>query len=416
MAGSGVGLVSVALPVREVGVHFAAALRSILDQTHAELDVMVIVRAGDGATAEAVRAIAGGDDRVRILERPRPGLAAALNFAMREARADLVARMDGDDWSSPDRIAVQVAAMARDPMLSAVGGAYAVVDAETGEEIERIHPPMRPEEVRWRLVVGNTQAHGSMVVRRDAVVGAGGYDETIERGQDYDLWVRMTRRGMRIGNVPEVVYRHRMPGARRGVGAGDAAQAGAVGRVLLGAWGSLPATTRGDAIEAALARVVAGGMGVGAGMREIEAVLSAEGPTREGMMAWGWCRDRMAMAQWPAIEAGREAVIREVGERLREAGVDRVWLWGAGGHTRWMLGRRGVLGVVIAGVVDDARVGERIEEFAVVSSATLRPGAQVVLSSDTAEDVLWRGSAAARARGVRVWRVYGRDEKDAAEG
>jgi hypothetical protein len=409
-------VVSVAMPVREVGPHLAAALRSILDQTHTELDVMVIVRAGDGATAEAVRAIAGGDDRVRILERPRPGLAAALNFAMREARADLVARMDGDDWSAPDRIAVQVAAMERDPALSAVGGAYAVVDAETGEEIERIHPPVHPEEVRWRLMIGNTQAHGSMVVRRDAVVDAGGYDEAIERGQDYDLWVRMIARGMRIGNVPEVVYRHRMPRERRGVSAGDSAQAAAVGRVLRAAWGSLPTTTQGAAIEAALGRVVAGGLGIGAGMREIEAVLGAEGPTREGMMAWMWCRDRLAMAQWPAIEAGRKAAVRELGCVLREAGVDRVWLWGAGGHTRWMVGHRGVLGVVIAGVVDDARVGERIEEFAVVSSATLKPGAQVVLSSDTAEDALWRGSAAARARGVRVWRVYGRDEKDAAEG
>ena len=399
--------VSVAMPVREAGPHLAGALRSILEQTHANLDVMVIVRPGDAATADAVRGLAGGDGRVRVLERPRPGLAAALNFALREAKSEWVARMDGDDWSAPDRIAVQVAAMHRDPTLSAVGGAYAVVDAETGEEIERIHPPVHPEEVRWRLMVGNTQAHGSMVVRREAVVGAGGYDEALERGQDYDLWVRMTRRGMRIGNVPEVVYRHRMPGARRGVSAGDAAQAGAVGRVLLGAWGSLPTTARGEAIEAALARVAAGGAGVGAGMREIEAVLSAEGPTREGMMAWGWCRDRMAMAQWPAMEAGRAALLREKGRRLREAGVDRVWLWGAGGHTRWMVGHRDVLGMVIAGVVDDARVGERIAEFTVVSSAAVMPGAQVVLSSDTAEDALWRESAVVRARGVLVHRLYG---------
>lgn len=399
-------LVSVAMPVREAGPHFAGALRSILEQTHANLDVMVIVRSGDAATADAVRGLAGGDGRVRVLERPRPGLAAALNFALRGARSDLVARMDADDWCAPDRIAVQVAAMRRDPTLSAVGGAYVAVDAETGEEIERIDPPVRPEEVRWRLMLGNVLAHGSMVLRRSAVLEAGGYDETIARGQDYDLWVRMTRRGMRIGNVPEVVYRHRMPGARRGVSAGDSAQAAAVGRVLRAAWGSLPATTRGDAIEAALARVVAGGAGVGAGMREIEAVLSAEGPTREGMMAWGWCRDRMAMAQWPAMEAGRAALLKEKGRTLREAGVDRVWLWGAGVHTRWMLDHAHVLGIPIGGVVDDASVGARVGDRVAVSQAALAPGDHALLSSDTMEDRLWEASAEARARGVAVHRLY----------
>jgi len=254
-SGSG-ALVSVALPVREAGPHLASALGSVLGQTYGNLDVMVIVNPGDGATADRVRGLGGGDARVRVLERPRRGLAAALNFALAEARSDLVARMDADDWSAPERIAVQVAALERDPGLAAIGSAYAVVDAATGEEIERVFPPTRPEEARWRVMVGNVFAHGSMVLRRGAVVEAGGYDESVERGQDYALWVRMCGVGMRMGNVPEVVYRHRMARDRRGIGAGDDAQAAAAGSAMVDAWTGMGSTSRRSEIESAVAGVM----------------------------------------------------------------------------------------------------------------------------------------------------------------
>ena len=407
--GTGSDLVSVALPVHRIGPHFEGALRSILAQSHRELDVMVIVNPGDDATADAALSVSGGDARVRVLHRPRPGLAAALNLGLREARSEIVARMDSDDWSAPERIAVQLAALQSDPKLDAVGSAFAVIDAEMGEEIERLHPPVRPEEMRWRLLLGNPIAHGSMVLRRSAVRAAGGYDESIERGQDYALWVRMAAKGKRIGTVPEVVYRHRMHRDRLGVSAGDDAQARTVASVMVEAWASLGATKRRADIEAAVAGVARGSMTPGAGMGAIAAILESEGPTREGMTAWLWCRDRAATGQWPAIEAGRRARVREVGRALREAGIDRVWLWGAGLHTRWMVDHRGDLGIPLAGIVDDHRVGEAIGEFTVSAAEGIGAGESALISSDTAEDVLWRAAGGARARGVRVWRIYGEE-------
>lgn len=399
-------LVSVAMPVREPGPHLGGALRSILQQTHANLDVMVVVNPGDRNTPDAVRALAGGDGRVRILERPRPGLAAALNFALREARSDLVARMDSDDRCSSERIAAQVAALEHDPRLSAIGCAFVIEDEASGREIEVMHPPTDPEEVAWRLLLGNVLAHGSMVMRRGPVLSVGGYDESIDRGQDYDLWVRMIQRGLRIACVSRAMYTHRIPASRRGLGAGDGRQADAAARVMVGAWGGLPVTARSEAIAEAQARCMDGSIGAGEVGGRIAAVLREEGPTREGLLAWLWCRDRAAMAQWPAMEAGRAALVREKGRMLRDAGVARVWVWGAGAHTRWILDHAHVLEIPIAGVVDDACVGARVGDRVAVSNAALAPGEHVLLSSDTMEDRLWEASAAARERGVVVHRLY----------
>lgn len=407
-------MVTVAMPVRGLTETLERSIQSLLAQTHAFLDIMVITVQGDTATADAARKIAGNDARVRVLERPRPGLAPALNFALREARGELVARMDADDWCHPERIAKQVAAMEGDSSLAAIGTAFAVVDEAWEQEIERLFPPMRPEEVRWRLMLGNVLAHGSMMLRRRAVIDAGGYDDTIARGQDFELWLRMTGKGLRIANLGEVLYWHRMPLARRGVGAGDDAQARSAASAMVRAWARLTPSGQTGEIEDVVMSVVRGSTTASRGLNQIADVMGREGPTREGLTAWLWCRHRTSESQWPAMEAGRRARMREMGRALREAGVASVWVWGAGSHTAWVLDHQGDLGVKIEGVVDDERVGESIGSFRVVASDGIGSGDSALISSDTAEEFLWRASAGARSRGARVWRVYGGEEKKKA--
>jgi len=410
-SGSSNQTVSVAIPVRGATDHLERAMQSLLAQTHVFLDVMVITVQGDATTMEAAKKIAGGDARVRVMERPRPGLAPALNFALREARGELVARMDADDWCHPERIAKQVAVMEGDPTIAAVGTAFAVVDEQWEQELERLYPPERPEEVRWRLLLGNVLAHGSMMLRRKVVIDAGGYDDSIARGQDFELWLRMTGKGLRIANIPEVLYWHRMPSSRLGQSAGDDAQARSAASAMVHTWARLGPSGLTGEIEDVVARVVRGTTTASRGLTQIGDVMAREGPTREGMSAWLWCRHRTSESQWPAMEAGRRAKVREVGRALREAGVAGVWLWGAGSHTAWVVEHKGDLGIPIEGVVDDERVGEMVGGFRVVGSDGLGPKDSALISSDTAEDFLWRASAGARGKGTRVWRLYGGEER-----
>ncbi len=176
-----------------------------------------------------------------MLSLPKPGLAAALNLGLREAKSDLVARMDADDWCHPERIERQVRAISEMPRTIALGTAYEIEDAD-GRIAFTVRPPRDPREVRWRLLLANLFAHGSMLLRRDAVVAAGGYDEACDRAQDYDLWLRLSGRGD-VCAVQDVLYRYRT--RQKSDPARSTARQSeiAVDRLLV-AWRQLPAAPR----------------------------------------------------------------------------------------------------------------------------------------------------------------------------
>lgn len=141
------------------------------------------------------------------------------------------------------------------------------------------------------------------------------------------------------------------------------------------------------------------------GERALEGLLR-ERPTREALTAWLLAQHTSPSMPRAAQESCRRARLREVGAELRERGVGSVSLWGAGGHSAWVLAHENDLGVEIEGIVDDAgAIGVRYG-FEVAPPGSLRPGQSVLLSSDWHEDAMWEASAPARERGVLVWRLY----------
>ncbi len=363
---------------------------------------LIVVHTGGGGPL-GVEGVVG---EVRVVEAPGANLAAAMNLAMRGAACEVVARMDDDDVSLPGRFAAQAAYLGEHPDAVVVGSGFERID-DAGRVIERCSVPTDPREVRWRMLVENCVAHGSVMMRRDAVLESWGYDEACERAQDYDLWLRLlTRRGAVIANVPEVLYRYRCDASAR-----DAAgwrpsleQAGVAAGALLRAWAALPGGEEDAALRSAMARVMAEPQG---GAWIIEQLLTERGPTRAGMHALAWARQVRSAVPTGALEAGRAALLREAGASMRAARVERVWLWGAGKHTAWVLAHAGELGVRIVGIVDDFAHGTVAHGFEIAHPSELDDSCDVLLSSDTQEAAMWASSVSARARGVRVWRLYG---------
>jgi len=376
------------------------AFASIAAQSYEELEILVLLNGSDSATREAAVRLCDGDARARVIELERANLAAALNVGLREARYELVARMDADDSCSPERIGLQVAAMEERPEVVALGSAYEIV-GEDGAKVGLVTAPVDAGEARWRLLVSNPFAHGSMMLRRDAVMDAGGYDESFERGQDYDLWVRLSvEMGFEVCALPEVLYS--LTRGDRAFGA-TAAQGEAAARVMARAWGGL---ARGAMDEALVGQMcerqeVAGAIG------EVGARMEAEGPTVLGLASWLFGQWANPGSHVQAFDVARGARVREVGRAMRLAGVEKVWIWGAGRHTGWLLDHLDDLGVEISGIVDDSLAGQVRFGFGVEPPGVLQGGDEVLLSSDWHEDAMWDSSSVVRARGVRVWRVYG---------
>lgn len=181
--------VTVILPVRNGAAFVADAVRSVFTQTCRDWELVVI---DDGSTDDS-RAVAldlRREDPIRVSVwcAGSQGLAAVLNFGVRQARAPLIARLDADDWMLPTRLERQVDLLGRVPELGLVGSA--VVERGAQGESVRLYPG-RDEDIRRALPLANPFAHSSVCFRREVFERAGGYDPSFPVAQDYDLWARM---------------------------------------------------------------------------------------------------------------------------------------------------------------------------------------------------------------------------------
>lgn len=119
-------LVSAVIPVYNGESFVAEAVRSTLDQTHAEVECVVVDDGSTDATPDVVRAIV--DDRVRYVRQENAGVSAARNRGIAEARGDYVAFLDADDVWLPNKTARQLRSFRTRPDLSLVVTGYTITD------------------------------------------------------------------------------------------------------------------------------------------------------------------------------------------------------------------------------------------------------------------------------------------------
>jgi glycosyltransferase involved in cell wall biosynthesis len=200
-AGASPPRVSVLLPVRNGATFLREALESVLAQTLADFELLVV---DDGSTDETLPILSAvGDGRLRVVRQEPLGLVAALNRAVAEARGPLLARMDADDVSLPERLERQVAYLDARPRVGLVA-----VGVETIGRSETIVLPDNDAALRRRLLLRNPFTHGAVVMRAEALRQAGGYRADYGANEDYDLWRRIAR-SWELAALPDILYRYR---------------------------------------------------------------------------------------------------------------------------------------------------------------------------------------------------------------
>jgi glycosyltransferase involved in cell wall biosynthesis len=202
--------VSVVLPVRDGARYLREAVESVLGQSLADLELIVV---DDGSTDETPSLLAGFDDRrLRVLRQDRLGLVPALNRGLEAAKAPYVARMDADDVSLPERLERQVAFLDAHPRAVLVVPGVELMDEE-GHGVGTLVLPPADADLRRRLLLRNPITHGSVVARRSALEAVGGYRAAHGANEDYDLWRRLAR-DWELAALPDLLYRYRVhPGA-----------------------------------------------------------------------------------------------------------------------------------------------------------------------------------------------------------
>lgn len=197
-------LVSVILPVYNCEMYVRQSVESILTQSYANFELLII---DDASTDETVAIIKSyHDERIQLIEKQNnSGYINSLNYGLKIAKGKYIARMDGDDVSLPDRFAKQVAFLEADIEVILCGSWFRILGSENVAKLPECH-----DDIKAHFLRGNCIAHPSVMMKKkslDELVLV--YDESREPAEDYDLWVRLALRG-KLHNLQEVLLNYRI--------------------------------------------------------------------------------------------------------------------------------------------------------------------------------------------------------------
>lgn len=187
--------------------YFEETIISVLTQSFRDFEYLMI---NDGDPAVGARIEDRyKDPRIRIVHPPRPlGLSGSRNAGLTEARGELIAFIDSDDFCEPGRLEKQVHFLRDHPDHVLVGTCLRYIN-ERSETIGTRSYPENDDAIKRRLVVVNCVAQPSVMARRAKLIEAGGYTSEFPAAEDYALWLRLARFG-KFHNLQEPLVAYRI--------------------------------------------------------------------------------------------------------------------------------------------------------------------------------------------------------------
>ncbi len=216
-------LISLVMAAYNAEPYIEEAVSGIIQQTYKNWECIVVNDGSTDRTGEILNGIP--DTRFKIIHLPNNrGAALALNTGIASARGEWIAIHDADDVSLPHRLETQVEFVKSKPGLVAAGSFIECIPGGTGtlgspdsnsfREFAAIRNRIQDfNDVKEILFHVSFLTHGTMLIKKRALIEAGGYNPSFKIAYDYDLWTRLVRLGP-VENVPEVLYRYRVyPGS-----------------------------------------------------------------------------------------------------------------------------------------------------------------------------------------------------------
>ena len=210
-------VLSVCVPTYNGEAYVAEALHSILQQTYAAFEVIVVDDGSTDGTLEIVRTVADTDARVRVYRNPHQrGIPGNWNACVGFARGQYVCVFHQDDVMMLDNLARKMAVFETDPTLSLVHSLVEpLVEAGAptgwGNWMEKAEADFIEDGLVYfrKLVLGgNCICAPTVIVRREQLQAVGGFDASLGYACDYETWMKLCVEGQ-VGFVHQALVRYR---------------------------------------------------------------------------------------------------------------------------------------------------------------------------------------------------------------
>jgi glycosyltransferase involved in cell wall biosynthesis len=202
--------VSVLLPCFNAAAYLPACLESLFEQSLDRFEIIAVDDGSEDATGRLLEEAEVSDSRLRVFGQSHRGVATALRTATGKVRAPLIARMDADDICRPERLAVQVDFLRDHPEVGVVASRVRLFPREgLTDGLLRyeswVNGLLTHDQMLKDLFVESPLPHPSVMMRRECLDCVGGYRE-MGWPEDYDLWMRMARAGVRFAKTPQELF------------------------------------------------------------------------------------------------------------------------------------------------------------------------------------------------------------------
>ena len=200
--------ITVLMSVYNEEEYLREAIDSILDQTFLNYEFLII---NDGSTDSSRDIILSyADPRITLIDNEENmGLSKSLNRGIKQVKSEFIARQDADDISHPMRLEYEYNFI-RKGNYDAVFCRYNYLD-KNGKQLSWISPFSTNENLIDVLIaLKDPIAHGSVMMKKDSITGAGSYNERFLLSQDYELWLRLLSMGKQISCIDYIGYYQRL--------------------------------------------------------------------------------------------------------------------------------------------------------------------------------------------------------------
>lgn len=200
-------MISVVMGIHRFDDYVKDAINSILNQTFKDFEFIIVANGSEAQNViSLIQNLFPNENRIIYLATQIGQLAHALNIGIDAAKYDYIARMDADDISHPERLEKQYQYLI-DNNLDMIGSDINLID-ENGKHLGFREYP-KGTEISKKIIFKSCFCHPSILMKKSIFFKTRGYNAGFN-SEDYDLWLRMNRIGVKWDNVNESLLDYRI--------------------------------------------------------------------------------------------------------------------------------------------------------------------------------------------------------------